>query len=36
MVDCPTPRALRIEEIHAIVQEFRRGARHAIVAGNDD
>lgn len=35
MVDCPTPRALRVEEIHAIVQDFRRGARHAIAAGFD-
>lgn len=35
MVDSPTPRALEIEEIQAIVADFRRGARNAIAAGFD-
>ncbi len=35
MVDCPTPRALSRDEIQAIVQDFRRGARNAISAGFD-
>ncbi|GAB3252298.1 alkene reductase [Chitinimonas naiadis] len=35
MVDCPTPRALSRDEIHAIVADFRQGARNAIAAGFD-
>ncbi|WP_454731821.1 MULTISPECIES: alkene reductase [Cupriavidus] len=35
MVACPTPRALTREEIKAIVEDFRRAARHAIEAGFD-
>ncbi len=35
MADCPTPRALNKEEIHAIVSDFRIGARNAIAAGFD-
>jgi N-ethylmaleimide reductase len=32
---CPTPRALARDEIHAIVQDFRRAARNAMAAGFD-
>ncbi|ATF89065.1 alkene reductase [Burkholderia gladioli] len=35
MVDCPTPRELRHEEIRQIVQDFRQAARRAIEAGFD-
>ncbi|WP_144149087.1 alkene reductase [Paraburkholderia sp. BCC1884] len=35
MVDSPTPRELTRDEIKAIVDDFRRGARHAIDAGFD-
>jgi N-ethylmaleimide reductase len=35
MVACPTPRALARDEIAAIVEDFRRGARNAIEAGFD-
>jgi N-ethylmaleimide reductase len=35
MVDCPTPRALAIEEVREIVQDFRRAARRAMEAGFD-
>lgn len=35
MVDCPTPRALSIAEIDAIVEDFRFAARRAIEAGFD-
>jgi len=35
MVPCPTPRALSVEEIHGIVQDYRRAARNAIEAGFD-
>ncbi|WP_423596281.1 alkene reductase [Roseateles sp. MS654] len=35
MVDCPVPRALTIDEIHATVQDFRRAAANAIRAGFD-
>jgi N-ethylmaleimide reductase len=35
MVACPTPRALTREEIAAIVEDFRKGARNAIEAGFD-
>ncbi|MBO9123747.1 MULTISPECIES: alkene reductase [unclassified Rhizobium] len=35
MYDCPTPRALAVEEIHAIVDDYRRAARNAIAAGFD-
>lgn len=35
MVDCPTPRALGIDEIRQIVQDFRQAARNAIAAGFD-
>jgi N-ethylmaleimide reductase len=35
MVDCPTPRALSVAEIAAIVEDFRTGARNAIAAGFD-
>lgn len=33
--DYPVPRALEVEEIPAIVEEFRVGARKAIAAGFD-
>lgn len=35
MVDCPTPRALSIDEIRQIVQDYRQAARNAIAAGFD-
>lgn len=35
MYACPTPRALTIEEIHAIVEDYRIAARNAIAAGFD-
>jgi N-ethylmaleimide reductase len=35
MVACPTPRALSVEEIRAIVDDFRRAARNAMEAGFD-
>lgn len=35
MYACPTPRALGIDEIHAIVDDYRRAARNAIDAGFD-
>ena len=35
MVDCPTPRALALDEIAAIVDDYRRGAKNAIAAGFD-
>ncbi|MEK6420264.1 MAG: alkene reductase [Burkholderia gladioli] len=35
MVDCPTPRALGIDEIRQIVQDYRQAARNAIAAGFD-
>jgi N-ethylmaleimide reductase len=35
MVACPTPRELSVEEIHAIVDDFRRAARNAMEAGFD-
>jgi N-ethylmaleimide reductase len=35
MVDCPVPRALGRDEIAAIVEDFRHGARNAIDAGFD-
>jgi N-ethylmaleimide reductase len=35
MVDCPEPRALAIDEISAIVGEFRRAAGNAMAAGFD-
>lgn len=35
MVDCPTPRALRHDEIPGVVEQFRRGAANAIAAGFD-
>ena len=35
MVACPTPRALSIAEIAAVVQDFRDGARRAMQAGFD-
>jgi N-ethylmaleimide reductase len=35
MVYCPTPRALTVQQIHAIVADFRSGARHAMEAGFD-
>ncbi|RLK33793.1 alkene reductase [Cupriavidus plantarum] len=35
MYACPTPRALGIDEIHAIVDDYRRAARRAIDAGFD-
>src|SRR5476649_610172 len=35
MVDSPTPRALTRDEIHAVVDDFRRGARNAMAAGFD-
>jgi len=35
MVDCPTPRALRRDEIPGIVEDFRRGAANALRAGFD-
>jgi N-ethylmaleimide reductase len=35
MVDCPTPRALEVAEIAAIVEDFRRGAANAMAAGFD-
>lgn len=35
MVACPTPRALTVEDIDAIVEDFRMAARHAMQAGFD-
>lgn len=35
MIDCPTPRALRLEEIGAIVEDFRQAAANAVAAGFD-
>jgi N-ethylmaleimide reductase len=35
MVACPTPRELSVEEIQAIVDDFRRAARNAMEAGFD-
>ena len=35
MLDCPTPRALRIDEIPGIVDDYRRAAMRAIEAGFD-
>ncbi|WP_434514998.1 alkene reductase [Dechloromonas sp. ARDL1] len=35
MVDCPLPRALGIEEIAAVVGDFRRAAANAMAAGFD-
>jgi len=35
MVDCPTPRALSVDEIKSIIADFRRAARNAIDAGFD-
>ncbi len=35
MVACPTPRALSLEEIHTIINDFRAGARRAMDAGFD-
>ena len=35
MVDCPVPRALGIDEIAAIVGDFRRAAANAMAAGFD-
>ena len=35
MVDCPLPRALDIEEIAAVVGDFRRAAANAMAAGFD-
>ncbi|MGC3964074.1 MAG: alkene reductase [Rhodocyclaceae bacterium] len=35
MVDCPTPRALTVDEIAGIVGDYRRAARNAIAAGFD-
>lgn len=35
MVDCPLPRALGVDEIAAIVGDFRRAAANAMVAGFD-
>src|SRR5258708_6479557 len=35
MVDCPTPRALTVDEIKGVIADFRRGARNAIKAGFD-
>ena len=35
MVACPTPRPLELDEISAIIQDFRAGARRAIDAGFD-
>lgn len=35
MVDIPVPRALGIDEIPGIIEEFRVGARNAIQAGFD-
>lgn len=35
MVDCPVPRALTHDEIAAIVADYRKGARNAMLAGFD-
>ncbi len=35
MEDCPTPRALKVDEIKSIINDFRIGARNAIEAGFD-
>lgn len=35
MVECPTPRALRLDEIPGIVEQFRQGAASAMSAGFD-
>ena len=35
MVDCPVPRALALDEIAAVVEDFRQGAANAIEAGFD-
>ena len=34
-VDCPTPRALRVDELPGIVEDFRQAAKNAIAAGFD-
>lgn len=35
MLDCPTPRALEIEDIKAIIDDYRHAARNAMTAGFD-
>ena len=35
MLDCPTPRALTVEDIKAIIDDYRQAARNAITAGFD-
>jgi N-ethylmaleimide reductase len=35
MVDCPVPRALEIDEIADVIEDFRKGAANAIAAGFD-
>nr|WP_211829589.1 alkene reductase [Kistimonas asteriae] len=35
MVDCPTPRALSVDEIQSIVQDYRQAALNAVEAGFD-
>jgi N-ethylmaleimide reductase len=35
MVDCPVPRALEINEIANVIEDFRKGAANAIAAGFD-
>ena len=34
-VDCPTPRALGVDELPEIIEDFRKAAKNAIVAGFD-
>lgn len=34
-VDCPTPRALRVDELPGIIEDFRTAAKNAIAAGFD-
>lgn len=35
MVDCPVPRALTLEDIAGVIEDFRKGAANAIAAGFD-
>ncbi|MBV8049358.1 MAG: alkene reductase [Paludibacterium sp.] len=35
MVDCPTPRALTLAEIQAVIDDYRRAAKNAMAAGFD-
>lgn len=35
MVDCPTPRAMTLDDINDVIEQFRLGARNAMTAGFD-